>query len=30
VFLDRISWDDFNESLDLKTQVEEFKRFTGF
>jgi len=30
VFLDRISWDNFNESLDLKTQVEEFKRFTGF
>jgi len=29
VFLDRISWDNFNESLDLKTQVEEFKRFTG-
>jgi hypothetical protein len=30
VFLDRISWDSFNESVDLKTQVEEFKRFTGF
>jgi hypothetical protein len=30
VFLDRISWDNFNESLDLKTQVEAFKRFTGF
>ena len=30
VFLDRISWDNFNESVDLKTQVEEFKRFTGF
>lgn len=30
VFLDRISWDNFNESGDLKTQVEEFKRFTGF
>ena len=29
VFLDRISWDNFNESLDLKTQVEDFKRFTG-
>ena len=29
VFLDRISWDNFNESLDLKTQVEEFQRFTG-
>ena len=30
LFLDRISWDNFNESVDLKTQVEEFKRFTGF
>jgi hypothetical protein len=30
VFLDRISWDNFNESVDLKIQVEEFKRFTGF
>jgi hypothetical protein len=30
VFLDRISWDNFNESVDLKTQVEEFKWFTGF
>jgi len=30
VFLDLISWDSFNESVDLKTQVEEFKRFTGF
>lgn len=30
VFLDRISWDNFNESLDLTTQVEEFKRCTGF
>lgn len=29
VFLDRISWDNFNESVDLKSQVEEFKRFTG-
>jgi hypothetical protein len=29
VFLDRISWDNFNESVDLKRQVEEFKRFTG-
>jgi len=29
VFLDRISWDNFNESVDLKTQVEKFKRFTG-
>ena len=30
VFLDRISWNNFNESLDLQAQVEEFKRFTGF
>ena len=30
VFLDRISWDNFNESGDLKVQVEAFKRFTGF
>lgn len=30
VFLDRISWDNFNESVDLKTQVEKFKWFTGF
>jgi len=30
VFLDRISWDNFNESGDLKIQVEAFKRFTGF
>jgi transposase, IS5 family len=29
VFLDRISWDNFNESGDLKTQVESFKNFTG-
>lgn len=30
VFLDRISWDNFNELGDLKIQVEAFKRFTGF
>lgn len=30
VFLDRISWDNFNESGDLKRQVEAFKKFTGF
>ncbi len=30
VFLDRISWDNFNESGDLKTQVEAFKKFTGY
>ncbi len=30
VFLERISWDNYNESRDLKDQIEEFKRFTGF
>jgi transposase, IS5 family len=30
VFLDRISWDNFNESGDLKTQVEAFNKFTGY
>ncbi len=29
VFLDRISWDNFNESTDLKAQVEAFKQSTG-
>ena len=29
VFLDRISWDNFNESTDLKAQVEAFKDYTG-
>lgn len=29
VFLDRISWDNFNESGDLKVQVESFKNDTG-
>jgi transposase, IS5 family len=29
VFLDRISWDNFNESGDLISQVEEFKQYTG-
>jgi flagellar basal body rod protein FlgC len=29
VFLDRISWDNFNESVDLKAQVEAFKDRTG-
>jgi transposase, IS5 family len=29
VFLDRISWNNFNESGDLKAQVESFKNFTG-
>jgi hypothetical protein len=30
VFLDRISWDNFNESRDLKAQVEAYYRFTGY
>jgi len=30
VFLDHISWDNFNESGDLKTQVEAFKNYTGY
>jgi len=30
VFLDRISWDNFNESGDLKAQVEADHRFTGY
>jgi transposase, IS5 family len=30
VFLDRISWDNFNESGDLKAQVEAFKVATGY
>jgi transposase, IS5 family len=29
VFLDRISWDNFNESGDLQVQVESFKNHTG-
>ena len=29
VFLDRISWDNFNESTDLKAQIEAFKGYTG-
>lgn len=29
VFLDRISWDNFNESGDLIAQIEAFKEFTG-
>jgi hypothetical protein len=29
VFLDRISWDNFNESGDFQAQVEAFKEFTG-
>jgi transposase, IS5 family len=30
VFLDKISWDNFNESGDLKVQVEAFKTITGY
>ncbi|MEG3927724.1 IS5 family transposase [Microcoleus sp. D3_18a_C4] len=30
VFLDRISWDNFNESGDLKAQVEAYRNFTGY
>ena len=29
VFIDRLSWDNFNESGDLKSQAEEFKIVTG-
>ncbi len=29
VFLERISWNNYNESGDLKTQIENFKSFTG-
>jgi hypothetical protein len=29
-FLDHISWDNFNESGDLKAQVEAFKSYTGY
>ena len=30
IFLDHISWDKFNESADLKSQVEAFKNYTGY
>ena len=30
LFLDHISWDNFNESGDLKTQIEAFKNYTGY
>ena len=30
VFLDHISWDNFNESTDLKIQIESFKNYTGY
>lgn len=29
VFLDRISWENFNESADLKTQIEAYYNYTG-
>jgi len=29
-FLDRISWDNFNESRDFKAQIEAYRDFTGF
>ena len=30
VFLDHLSWDNFNESGDLKDQIEAYKKFTGY
>ena len=30
VLLDKISWDNFNESGDLKSQIEKYKELTGF
>ena len=30
VFLDKISWNNFNESVDLKKQIEAFKEYTGY
>jgi len=30
IFLDRISWDNFNESGDFKAQIEAYRHFTGF
>jgi hypothetical protein len=30
VFLDRISWENFNESGELKAQIEAFKSYTGY
>nr|MDJ0649139.1 transposase [Xenococcaceae cyanobacterium MO_188.B19] len=30
VFLDHLSWDNFNESRDLKSQIEEYKNYTGY
>ncbi len=30
VFLDHLSWDNFNESGDFKDQIEAYKNFTGY
>lgn len=30
VFIDHISWNNFNESVDLKKQVENYKEYTGY
>ena len=30
MFLDRLSWENFNESGDLQSQVEKYKNFTGY
>ncbi len=30
VFLDHLSWNNFNESRDLKAQIEEYKNYTGY
>jgi hypothetical protein len=30
VFLEHLSWDNFNESGDLKKQIEDYKEFTGY
>ena len=30
IFLDRISWDNFNESGDLKAQIEAYYDYTGY
>ena len=30
VFVERISWEDYNESGDLKMQVEKYKELTGY
>ncbi len=30
VFLDHLSWDNFNESGDFQDQIEAYKKFTGY